>query len=195
MKEYNVLTNSNKKIKYSGKVNGVRLYEFNLPAVKTCHWADVCKKYCFADKGSYKWRTTVEKYARNYELSKNQVLFKKVVQYELDKKRVEYVRIHSSGDFYNTKYLKAWADIARNNPDIIFYGYTKSIPLFKHLTAPENFVFCFSVGGKKDHLIKSTDHHAKIFNNKKELLKAGYKDCSKDDLMMLTTKKVGLIYH
>jgi len=195
MQEYNVLTNTNSKIKHSGQINGVRLYEFNLPAVSTCHWADICKKYCFADKGSYKWRPVVEKYARNYELSKNQELFKKIVQYELDKKRVEYVRIHSSGDFYNTKYLKAWADIARNNPDIIFYGYTKAIPLFKHLTAPQNFVFCFSVGGKKDHLIKSTDHHAKIFDNKKELLEAGYKDCSKDDLLMLTTKKVGLIYH
>ena len=195
MRDYKVLTNTNSKIKHSGNINGVRLYEFNLPAVKTCHWADICKKYCFADKGSFLYKVVQDKYARNFELTKDLELFKKVVQYELDKKRVEYVRIHSSGDFYSLKYLKAWAYIARNNSNIVFYGYTKAIPLFKRIEAPINFVFCFSVGGKKDHLIKSTDHHAKIFNNKKELLKAGYKDCSKDDLLMLTTKKVGLIYH
>ena len=57
----NLLTNSNKKIKKTAKLNNVRLYEFNLPALITCPFADECKVFCYADKGSYKWIPVVNK--------------------------------------------------------------------------------------------------------------------------------------
>ena len=62
---------------------------------------------------------------------------------------------------------------------------------------PENLKIIFSYGGKQDHLIDDeNDRHAKIFNNQKELLDAGYIDASGDDLKALTpNKKVGLIFH
>ena len=120
-----ILTNTNSKIKKTAKLNNVRLFEFNLPAVSTCPFADTCKKICYADQGTFKYPVVQAKYHSNYELTKNKDLFIKVVQSELIKKRIEYVRIHSSGDFYNLKYLKSWLEIARNNPNIIFYGYTK----------------------------------------------------------------------
>ncbi len=191
----NLLTNTNAKIKKTGKLNNVKLYEFNLPAIDSCPFADECKKYCFADKGRYLMPNVQDKYYFNFELTKNKREFKKLIQSELESKKVEYLRIHSSGDFYSLKYLKTWIEIARSNPNIIFYGYTKSVPLFKHINAPSNFVFCFSTGGKYDNMIKNTDKKAVIFRNIKELINAGYTDCSNDDLMMIKANKIGLIYH
>lgn len=191
----NLLTNTNAKIKKTGKLNNVKLYEFNLPAIDSCPFADECKKYCFADKGRYLMPNVQDKYNFNFELTKNKREFKKLIQSELESKKVEYLRIHSSGDFYSLKYLKTWIEIARSNPNIIFYGYTKSVPLFKHINAPSNFVFCFSTGGKYDNMIKNTDKKAVIFRNIKELINAGYTDCSNDDLMMIKANKIGLIYH
>ena len=190
-----ILTNTNSKIKKTAKLNNVRLFEFNLPAVSTCPFADTCKEICYADKGTFKYPVVQAKYHSNYELTKDKDLFIKVVQNEIIKKRIEYVRIHSSGDFYNLKYLKSWLEIARNNPNIIFYGYTKSVPLFKKVDLPQNFIFCFSTGGKADHLIKDTDKKAVIFNSLEELKKARFTDCSVNDLKMITTNKVGLVLH
>ena len=191
----NLLTNSNKKIKKTAKLNNVRLYEFNLPALITCPFADECKVFCYADKGSYKWKPVVNKYAFNLALTKNPDEFKKQIQLQLDKKRVEYVRIHSSGDFYSLKYLKQWIKIAKNNPNIVFYGYTKSVPLFNSVNLPPNFIFCFSTGGKKDNLIPKGSKKAVIFNNLDELKRANYTDCSVNDMAMIKADKIGLIYH
>ncbi len=190
-----ILTNTNSKIKKTAKLNNVRLFEFNLPAVSTCPFADTCKKICYADKGTFKYPVVQAKYHSNYELTKNKDLFIKVVQSEIIKKRIEYVRIHSSGDFYNLKYLNAWIEIARSNPNVIFYGYTKSVPLFKKVDLPQNFIFCFSTGGKADHLIKDTDKKAVIFNTLEELKKARFTDCSVNDMKMISTNKVGLVLH
>ena len=191
----NLLTNTNSKIKKTAKLNGVRLYEFNLPAVSTCPFADTCKEICYADKGTYKYPNVQAKYHFNYELTKNPPAFIEQIQKELIKKRVEYVRIHSSGDFYSMKYLKTWVEIARNNPSIIFYGYTKSVSLLQALELPVNFIFCFSTGGKLDHKIKPTDKRAVIFNSKEELRKARFIDCSINDMKMITTNRIGLIKH
>lgn len=190
-----ILTNTNSKIKKTAKLNNVRLFEFNLPAVSTCPFADTCKEICYADKGTFKYPVVQAKYHSNFELTKDKDLFIKVVQNEIIKKRIQYVRIHSSGDFYNLKYLKSWLEIARSNPNVIFYGYTKSVPLFQSVDLPQNFIFCFSTGGKADHLIKDTDKKAVIFNSLKELKKARFTDCSVNDMKMITTNKVGLVLH
>ena len=192
----NLLTNSNRKTKKASQLNNARVYEFNLPAISSCPFADACKQYCYADKGTYKYKAVQDKYNNSYALTKETpALFYKLVQKELIKKRVEFLRIHSSGDFYSLRYLKMWVTIARTNPSIIFYGYTKSVPLFQHITPPSNFIFCFSTGGKMDHLIKKTDRRAVIFNSATELKKARFTDCSVNDLKMITTNKVGLIAH
>jgi len=67
------------------------------------------------------------------------------------------IRIHVGGDFFSENYFKAWIIVARNNPNIIFYGYTKSIHLWKRLKhlIPSNFILTASKGGKFDNLIDS----------------------------------------
>jgi hypothetical protein len=67
------------------------------------------------------------------------------------------IRMHVGGDFFNNKYMQAWVAIAKANPDILFYAYTKSLPYWMALRAEidalPNLVLTASRGGKHDHLI------------------------------------------
>ena len=199
-----LLTNNNKKLKKSSIKNNAKIFEFNLPAYKTvkgktvCPFAKDCIKFCYAKKGSYTWKNTVKKYDDNYHLSKKDIFIDTVNNEIKRKRKITHVRVHSSGDYYSPKYLNKWVKIARQNPNQIYYSYTKSVAMAKALkNKPKNLKFIFSLGGKQDHLINlKTDRHAKIFNNEAELLAEGYINASDDDLNALTpNKKVGLIYH
>tara|TARA_Y100000593_G_scaffold44532_1_gene84951 strand:+ start:1165 stop:1767 length:603 start_codon:yes stop_codon:yes gene_type:complete len=199
-----LLTNNNKKLKKSSIKNNAKIFEFNLPAYKTvkgktvCPFAKDCIKFCYAKKGSYTWKNTVKKYDDNYHLSKKDIFIDTVNNEIKRKRKITHVRVHSSGDYYSPKYLNKWVKIARQNPNQIYYSYTKSVAMAKALkNKPKNLKFIFSLGGKQDNLINlKTDRHAKIFNNEAELLAEGYINASDDDLNALTpNKKVGLIYH
>lgn len=71
------------------------------------------------------------------------------------------VRIHVGGDFFSENYMLAWFDVARQNPDKLFYAYTKSLPyLVNQLILedgscgiPDNVSITASRGGRFDHLI------------------------------------------
>ena len=198
-----ILSNNNGKLKKTSKLNNANIWAFDLPAYKTktgktvCPFAKDCIKYCFANKGTFRYPVVINKYENNYKLSK-QSNFIQLIQNEIDCKKISHIRVHNSGDFYSKAYLNKWLKLASNNPDIIFYGYTKSIPLFKALkTVPVNFVFVYSTGSKVDHLINSeTDRHARIFHSHKDLIKARYIDASQNDLIAIgENKKIGLIYH
>ena len=61
-------------------------------------------------------------------------LLRQETEYEMFKrinvslpKKAEIIRIHVSGDFFNQKYFNAWVNVARLNPDRLFYAYTKSL--------------------------------------------------------------------
>ena len=198
----NMLSNGNGKLKKTSKLNNAKIWGFDLPAYKSttgkviCPFAKDCVKFCYAIKGSYTWKNTVKKYDDNYHLSKTGE-FVDVVQAEIKRKRkITHIRVHSAGDYYSPDYLNKWLTIAKNNPNIIFYSYTKSIPLVNKIDKPSNYIFIYSEGSKVDHLINKNDRHAKIFNNQKELLAKGYIDASDDDLLAITdNKKVGLIFH
>ena len=198
-----MLTNSNSKLKKSSLKHNAKIYTFDIPAYKTatgkitCPFAKDCIKYCYARKGSYTWKNTVLKYESNYKLSKTDD-FVDIIQDEINRKRkITHIRVHSSGDYYSPEYLKKWLKIAKNNPNIIFYSYTKSIPLVNKVNLPKNYIMIYSEGSKVDFLIDENKHrHAKIFNNVDDLLNAGYINASDDDLLALTpNKKIGLIFH
>jgi hypothetical protein len=74
----------------------------------------------------------------------------------LRKGKTKLVRFHQSGDFFNQAYFDAWLLVARQNPDLLFYGYTKALPFWvKRLgEIPVNFKLVASRGGTHDHLIE-----------------------------------------
>ena len=65
------------------------------------------------------------------------------------------VRIHVAGDFFNEKYFRAWMLVARMNPTVLFYAYTKSLDYWikNKSMIPRNMILTASRGGRLDHLI------------------------------------------
>ena len=199
------LLTQNTKLKSTSKIIGKRVFNFGITAYKSitgkiiCPFADKCVEYCYAQKGAYSWSNVKPAFEKRYEITK-QDNFIELMNKEIKRKKVDFLRVHDSGDFYSPSYIQKWFKIANQNPNVNFYAYTKSIPLFKGLAIPENFDIIFSEGSKVDELINvKTDRHAKIFNSVDELEKAGYINASKNDLnatkFFTSNHKIGLVYH
>ena len=71
-------------------------------------------------------------------------------------KNAGIIRIHVGGDFYNETYFLAWLKVARDNPSVLFYAYTKSLRwwIANMGDIPSNLVLTASRGGREDHLIE-----------------------------------------
>ena len=67
--------------------------------------------------------------------------------------KFDVMRVHVGGDYFSRQYLMAWIEVAKLNPDKVFYSYSKSLHLFKQFALPENLVLTASRGGKHDDLI------------------------------------------
>lgn len=109
------------------------------------------------------------------------------------------VRIHDSGDFFAEKYLYGWVDIAGRFPDILFYAYTKEVTMVRDAMTqeswPPNFLICFSMGGREDHLLDPDfDRHADVFPTREAMDAAGYTSQQESDLLcvLLPTTRVGI---
>jgi len=197
------LLTQNAKLKKTSIENKMRVMNFSLPAYKTitgktvCPFAKDCIKYCYAQKGNYRYPSVIKGLNNRYELSKTDEFIPKM-NATIILERPTHVRIHDSGDFYSIDYLNKWVTIANDNKEVIFYAYTKSIKFFiDGLLLPKNMKIIFSEGSKTDNLINTAkDRHARIFKSKELLIAAGYIDASNNDLKAITeNKKVGLVYH
>lgn len=75
--------------------------------------------------------------------------------YESENHPIRLFRIHESGDFFSMDYFDAWILAAKQRPEILFYAYTKSLPLWKERkdVIPKNLRLIASEGGTHDHLI------------------------------------------
>ncbi len=198
----------NSKLKKTSKELGLRVFNFGITSYKTskgkitCPFADKCIKFCYAKKGAYVWSNVAKVFEQRYNLTK-QKDFIEIMKAEIIKKRVDFLRVHDSGDFYSNKYFLDWMQIAEQLPNVKFYAYTNSISIVKNNSdsIPNNFDFIFSDSGKQTNLIdKNKDRHTKIFKTETELKKAGYINASKIDLFASkyinpNNNKVGLIYH
>jgi hypothetical protein len=119
---------------------------------------------------------------------------------KIKKDKQIYIRIHDSGDFYSPVYFQKWLQIARLNPSVRFYAYTKSHSFIRGIELPENFDLIFSLGSTKDELIdQETERHSKIFYSSEEMQQHGYTDSSYFDLLATkwhtANNKIGLIIH
>lgn len=200
----NLLT-QNSKLKKTSKALGLKVFNFGIPAYKsitgkvTCPFADECIKFCYAKKGAYIWSNVKPAFERRFELTRSSDFITEMNK-EILKKKPDYVRVHDSGDYYSKEYLNKWIEIAIHNPDVRFYSYTNSVEIIKNTVLPQNYDIIYSMSGKQRSMINvEADRHARIFTNKMELLKYGYKDASEVDLYATKwfneTNKVGLIMH
>jgi hypothetical protein len=209
MKTDNLLGKGNSKLVKTAKEFGVRIFNFSIPAGNdkksgkiTCPFAGSCLKLCYAKRGMYRFGNVERALTKRYEASKEEN-FVQTITDELTKVKKDkqtYVRIHDSGDFYSPAYFAKWLEIARLNPSVRFYAYTKSHSFIRGIELPENFDLIFSLGSTKDELIdQENERHSKIFYSAEEMQSYGYSDASYLDI--LATKwhtanhRIGLIIH
>ena len=143
------------------------VYEWNLPTGHTCPFALECLVKVNRDTGkfdnsskAYKcYAAAAERFpaVRNHRW--NNFEFAKSGGVPLVPIKAEAVRIHSSGEFFNQKYFDMWLKVCRDNPNVEFWAYTKSLSYWVNRIneIPENLVLTASYGGKQDHLIKEYD--------------------------------------
>jgi hypothetical protein len=109
-------------------------------------------------------------------------------------KTVAVIRLHDSGDFFKKWYVEAWVEVIKRHPNILFYAYTKSFPMFKGIDLPSNFRVTYSFGGKWDKKIDGPN--SRIFPTLDDRIKAGYVDGNDSDMpAILGEHNIGLVYH
>ncbi len=202
----------------NAKLNGY-IYTFSLPAGHTCPGAKDCLAKVARTGGKIMdgkhclfrcFSATTELLYTNVRISRwNNFDLLATTGYCFDKlvelisrplpKDATLIRIHVSGDFFNQAYFDAWLEVAKNNPDIIFYAYTKSIPFWiKRLNLiPKNFRLTASYGGKYDELItKHNLRYAKVVYSLEEAKKLKLKIDHDDSLAYsINTASFALLLH
>jgi len=107
---------------------GKTIAAFSIPAVVTCPGrTKLCESICYATDGFFNFKSVKNSLSASYDASK-QSDFVDIVDTELKTKRkksISAVRIHPAGDFYSVDYLQKWIDIAKKNPHIYFWAYTR----------------------------------------------------------------------
>lgn len=190
----------------------VGVYNFTLPAlgarlddgrtILTCPQAGACASLCYARNGTYLFPKVKAAHARNLKFVLDDLQGWRAAMTAEIMRRVKpggYVRIHDAGDFFSDEYLQSWIEIAQDIPHVIFYAYTKEVSRFKRIavpSAPFNFRWLYSLGGKEDHLIdKTKDRHAEVFPTKEALEAAGYFDQEADDRLAIEAPylKIGIV--
>ena len=164
-----------KKTYYTGNV-----YEFNLPTGTTCPFALECKVVVDrltgkfdVTKGQYRcYAASAERFPavrshrwNNFEYVKNNNI-------PIIPKDCKAIRIHSSGDFFNQKYFDIWVKLAKDNPEIEMWAYTKSLKYWVNRIneIPNNLILTASYGGSLDYLIEEYNlKNVKVYNNINEV--------------------------
>ncbi len=143
---------------YSGSV-----YEWNLPTGTTCPFALECKvtvdritgKFD-VKKGQYRcYAASPERFpgVREHRWKNFEYVLKDNVP--TIPKDCNAIRIHAAGDFFNQKYFDMWLKLAKDNPDVEMWAYTKSLRYWVNRIndIPQNLVLTASYGGREDFLI------------------------------------------
>jgi len=188
-----------------------KVVSFNLPAggyeidgksYITCPGAGTCLNMCYARQGTFLFkgskRVRIENHKALLFIYKTQGFDALVDKLDECVKTVTrttaIIRLHDSGDFFKKWYAEAWVAVMARHPGILFYAYTKSFPMFKDITIPDNFRLTYSYGGKFD--IQIDGPNSKIFATLDDRIAAGYTDGNESDMpAILGEYSIGLVYH
>ena len=197
------------------------VYTFSLPSGHTCPFANDClskavlkdgkysiqdgkntKFRCFSATQEVVYKAVREQRQHNFELLrqyKNPESMSKLIQKSLPEKAT-VIRIHVGGDFFNENYMRAWNMVAKNNPNVTFYAYTKSLPYWVKLkdekVIPSNFKLNASKGGRFDSLIdKHKLKYAEVVFSEQEAIDKNLDIDHDDTHAFLQDKPFALLLH
>ena len=196
---------------FTPRPKAYRVVSFNLPAggyevdnksYITCPGADACLALCYARQGTFLFKGS-----KRVRIDNHQLLLTTHVTHGLQgvvdildeavksvSRTVAVIRLHDSGDFFKKWYVEAWVEVIKRHPNILFYAYTKSFPMFKGIDLPSNFRVTYSFGGKWDNKIDGPN--SRIFPTLDDRIKAGYVDGNDSDMpAILGERNIGLVYH
>jgi len=211
-REYLKFSNSNAKLDKIPQWLDVRKSDikiFNLPPISTCPYAYDCQKIykCYA--------ISLEEYRTDFKAQNkyNFDLLRKhhksvdemtdLIDSSLRQHNYKIVRIHSSGDYFNERYLKSWIKVSQleHNKDTIFYSYTTSIPFWinnlEEINSLENFKLIASLGtNNQDHLIKKYNlQFSKVVYSENEAKQLGLKVDYDERLAISQDNSFALVIH
>lgn len=131
---------------------------FNLPVELTCNHCCECykEKVCYAEGGCYTFPDNQAKYSENLAYFKNHTSDEFITALQLAIDIIDYklFRFFTCGDIPNTRFFECMVTLAKNNPGIKFWSYTKKYDIVNKYIAehgnsitaalPENLVIIFS---------------------------------------------------
>ncbi len=146
---------------------GKGIYTFSLPAgrVHCPGMSAVCDEVCYAQRGFFTFpalRRSMAK-ARRLTLSSK---FVRLAIADIQKRSINIVRIHVSGDFYKhhgphaDRYVRQWIEIIKACPDTKFFAYTRSwrikalVPALRALARLKNMQLWLSADRETGQPIK-----------------------------------------
>ena len=137
--------------------------------ITTCPGAGGCQLFCYARKGGYVMfpaSSMSAAQALNFLVNDPEGYNDKVnqeihsIKAKTDKRKIQLVvRWHDAGDFFSKEYLDLAFNVARANPEVKFYAYTKIADVATG-NKPANFIINFSSGSKRGEEKKIEIHKA-----------------------------------
>jgi hypothetical protein len=206
------------KLKFSAgnaKLKGIP--SFNLPSGYACPFADKCLSKadrttgklqdgkntefrCFSASQENRFPDTRNQRWYNYDLIKGKTKAQMVEMIKASLPfNVRVIRLHVAGDFFNQTYFDAWMQVAIENPDTVFYAYTKSLTFWLSRLGqiPSNLRLTASKGGRHDHLIEKHGlKYAEVVYSEAEAKEKGLEiDHDDSHAYAGSTKPFGLLIH
>lgn len=85
-------------------------------------------KGCYAMTGNYRYDSVKKALAIRTWLARNDIDFvKRAIMAQIEIYKVEFLRIHASGDFFSDEYINMWREIVRECKNTVFWTYTKNM--------------------------------------------------------------------
>jgi hypothetical protein len=143
------------------------VYEWNLPTGTTCPFAMECKvtvdrltgKFDVS-RGAYRcYAASSERFPAVREHRWQNFEHVKSGNLPILPNDCKAIRIHAAGDFFNQDYFDMWLQIAKQNPKVEMWAYTKSLKYWVNRLnqIPSNLILTASYGGRNDILIEQHD--------------------------------------
>lgn len=170
----------------SKSTDDVLFLTWSIPCKVTCPYStEMCRKRCFAQKNQY-FSSVLASRERNLEETKKDTFARDMIkwfEYYLQSSKATgkriFVRIHTSGDFYNEEYLDKWRDIAnyfKGNDKILFQAYTKSI----------QYVWNWIVGDLEEEFVDDIEVEDALEDLNIHLVYSIWKDTDEGDIEIAT---------
>lgn len=132
---------------------GNNVFNFNFPIEYTCKHSCECYKNgsCYACNGCYNFASNQAIYSENYNFFRNSTEkeFTDAIQTVINELNYKLFRYFTCGDIPNQKFVDCMVKLAKDNPDIMFWSYTKKYEIINRWidengNLPENLTIIFS---------------------------------------------------